>query len=690
MISASCRPAVLCLPLLLVLVASPNLEAQAPDREVPPQRDAQGKLVKQGYRLWIERSQRENGGYMPVRVKLQAVPPLATDSVATIELDDNFVHWNGGSLLVEQDATLPAGQSAPINVNILLPMLNPHTQCEFRVWIDGELERGLNSYLPSISRHQYFGTHVLSAGAATERTRAFNLHGGPEGFHFEPLETFPQTWLGYTPNDIVHLPLEKLQELSRKHPQAFHALATWVAAGGNLWIEQAGSQMKELPQLDELLNSAMAPGNSTVSSDWQRPTLITGISNFVDPNYLQGSRIELDSQLGEAIEAAPQTPFSKEESEQMLDSIRSRPLGFGMVVVFRDSVIDTLPAILPNGVPEFADVSRVDWIVRNGVDPFDPNEDFWEWLIPGVGLPPVLEFQILITLFVIGIGPLNYFLLRRKRRLYLLVVTVPLSALLITGGLIGYAVVADGFHVRVRARSFTELDQRSGQAACWSRQTYYAGVAPSDGLHFPTDMAVFPKEVGVNSRHESRNASRVLKWGDDQHLAEGWLRSRTTTQFMCIRARQSPAALQVTSTPGKPPVVTNQLGSRILQLVLRDAEGKYFGAADIDAGGTITLDAAAAQTASAAARLSILEARPQALSSSNISLSPGRPYSGSYMLSGNESRLEASIEEARLALGGNLDLPPNSYIAIVEKSPEVEYGCSARQEGSLHVIRGRW
>ena len=36
-------------------------------------------------------------------------------------------------------------------------------------------------------------------------------------------------------------------------------------------------------------------------------------------------------------------------------------------------------------------------------------------------------------------------------------------------------------------------------------------------------------------------------------------------------------------------------------------------------------------------------------------------------------------------------LPPKTYIAVVESSPEVELGTpSAREEASFHVIRGEW
>ena len=44
-----------------------------------------------------------------------------------------------------------------------------------------------------------------------------------------------------------------------------------------------------------------------------------------------------------------------------------------------------------------------------------------------------------------------------------------------------------------------------------------------------------------------------------------------------------------------------------------------------------------------------------------------------------------------LHLGASLPLKPGSYLAIVDRSPEVVLGVSsAREEASLHVVLGKW
>ena len=108
---------------------------------------------------------------------------------------------------------------------------------------------------------------------------------------------------------------------------------------------------------------------------------------------------------------------------------------------------------------------RSNWIRRHGVVFEAANPDFWNLLIPGVGLPPVNTYRVLISLFVIVIGPVNYFLLRRLRRLHYLLFIVPASAVAVTLALLGYALMSDGLSTRLRARSYTLVDQiRSGRA----------------------------------------------------------------------------------------------------------------------------------------------------------------------------------------------------------------------------------
>ena len=338
------------------------------------------------------------------------------------------------------------------------------------------------------------------------------------------------------------------------------------------------------------------------------------------------------------------------------------------------------------------------WYQRHGMSAVRENQDFWNFLIPGVGLAPVTGFRVLITLFVLGIGPLNYVLLRRWKSLHLLVVTVPLSAAAVTLALFAYAMVADGLGTRVRIRSFTQIDQRRGRAACWSRLSYYAGLAPFGGLRFPDDVAVIPLEY-LPPEQESR--TRELIWADDQWLSSGWLASRTPTQLITVRSRPTDLGLSIGESKDRPNklLVSNRLGTPIRQLLVRAKDGGYFWAADLAVG--TTADAEAIDPGDAQLRLqrTFRECEPK------YPVGMDRAGPGSYSSWGGygarwrwmsetdipDPRQKAGLLEASLAAARAASLEPASYVAVVDRSPEVVIGTSsAREEASLHVILGRW
>ena len=231
-------------------------------------------------------------------------------------------------------------------------------------------------------------------------------------------------------------------------------------------------------------------------------------------------------------------------------------------------------------------MDRLLWYQRHGMSMGRGNQDFWNFLIPGVGLAPVTEFCILITVFVLAIGPLNYWLLRRWKRLHLLVVTIPVCAAAVTLFLFGYALIADGLSTRVRVRSVTQIDQRRKQAACWARLSYYAGMSPGGGLTFPADTAVLPLEYQPRQGYypPSTPQRREMVWQADQRLTSGWLAPRTATQYLTLRSRPTDRGLDLIGAEAnaveakRPLQVRNRLGTHIQQLVVwpDGGQGRYW------------------------------------------------------------------------------------------------------------------
>ena len=105
--------------------------------------------------------------------------------------------------------------------------------------------------------------------------------------------------------------------------------------------------------------------------------------------------------------------------------------------------------------------------------------------------------------------------------------------------------------------------------ATWSRQSYYAGLAPSGGLSFPQDALVFPIEfMPAAFRSVFAGSRRVQQWeGDQVHYRVGYFPSRTTVQFAVAWAGQTERGLRVLAPKlaeahAAGITVTNQLAPR--------------------------------------------------------------------------------------------------------------------------------
>ena len=347
------------------------------------------------------------------------------------------------------------------------------------------------------------------------------------------------------------------------------------------------------------------------------------------------------------------------------------------------------------------------WESRHGMTPNNANRDFANLLVPGVGLAPVTEFRVLITLFVLLIGPGNYWFLKRFRRSHLLVLTVPLAALVTTAALFGYAILSDGFGTTVRVHSYTTLDQRTGEAACWSRLSFYSGLAPGQGLTMPSDVTVYPIIPGWNegSADPDLGAQRDLMWETEEaKLTRGWLRSRTPTQYLTIRARKSPHTLELLPADGRIRA-TNKLGSAIKFVVVADENGKLFGGTSLQVGQRTMLQPVERIAAIRDFRREFLanqpEVPPELLApDSDFALLEDRSQKRMYRRLGfdySEDSLSKNLaSDAISKLAGltnepALNLTPKSYVAVTETGPEVVIGMAGVEEqASFHVIVGQW
>lgn len=446
-------------------------------------------------------------------------------------------------------------------------------------------------------------------------------------------------------------------------------------------------------------------GNSTQAQQWmdRGERAVTG-------NAPTKTEWQLFRSEAEAVLAGkdPTEGFEKSQATTATESQRStadkkitaesapfaiRPFGFGQLTQIRASSPFT-EDVEWNWLFQTIGVSRLRWSERHGMTARAGNWDFWNFLLPDVGQAPVGTFQVLITVFALVIGPLNYFFFKRRKRLYFLIVTVPVLAILTSALLFGYAVASDGFGVRTRTRSVTIIDQSHGEAVSLSRISYYAGLAPAGGLRFPRDTAVFPFDPD-----DEDPGFRVLDWTDTQNLTSGWLRSRTPMQLLTVSYRPVVEQLAVATDASGAMRITNSLGATIPLVVVCDTTGAMYSAENVAKGVRVTATAQSVEAVREAVRAQLdrqqLVTPPQIIERVNrVAVFPWSVRYRGNKASNNwgSSVLEETLRKFSAAASGPTSfLQPKSYLAIVERPPFVEVGLAdAKDGGSLYVIWGSY
>ncbi len=701
-------------------------------------------------------------GYRPIEVTITSPKPTTADHLVTVRLHSGWA----STFNVEHDFEMPSGSTSATTI-IAVPQYQSQLFW-WEVWIDGTKDKDLSlSAEETINR---FGANFGAPAGFSFLVGSFPARGGmggqrdlmaPNTFEFEALSLgiaeFPGRWIDYTCFDVIALSWGELKVLSQVNPAASEAIERWLRAGGQLWVDQIGDEFQEIGDLSEFLGlrssiadavrrGDQAEGASESTEDsfdagWQPVRFRRGIREGQVVTFLDittgSSRVVRDPEVIAQLQVDPNFVVTDQQFESVEEDNEGRRwpressrwfveqrLGLGRVRAFRES--SDVALVLPGSQSTTTDTTAADgsngwmprglatalrstdkWVARHGLAPDDINRDFASLLVPGVGLAPVTEFRILITLFVLLIGPVNYWLLKRWRRLHLLVLTVPLAAALMTAALFAYAILSDGFGTTIRVRSFTALDQRSGEAACWAWLSYYSGLAPGEGLTMPADLVIYPIHPAWNAASIQTNlgGARDMIWeGDEAKLARGWLRSRTPTQYLTIRSRRTPHRLELAAGGGKLRA-TNELGAAIESVLVVDQAGELWAGEKLATSEVAFLDRIEHRDAIRRFRELVVENAPEppaALSGDDSHYSvmqrrQWRSFGGRFGNQSGESRLEANLmneavaELAGLAGRPALALPPRSYVAVTATGPEVELGMpGAKEEASFHVIVGQW
>lgn len=654
-----------------------------------------------GFQLGISSDWPGQFGYRPMTFTLRTKTPTSQEQRITIRFNAGDYPSQGKSIVAEDTLVVPPGV-ASASMRMLVPQFQDWYLFGWQISVDGRADDFLSVKSASVGQFGPGSTNmgVLFAGTTAAQSTAYQMtlqtaySGSAVSVTALALDELPTNWVEYSTVDIVVIPASEVAKLIEKQPSQAEGLLRWVRTGGNLWITQSQTQWAALVDASAAIDSfgivaasgRSAAGESVEAADDKTPeeVLLAGGWRYPPNNERAGEPTEAALVLS-GFDTGKTSTAS--EAKQFL----VRGYGLGAIAAFRSGLGGTfnpMSGAMFSAMNQTLMQPRISWPTRHGNHPNNFNKDFNNLLIPGVGVAPVGMFQVLITLFVIGIGPLNYWLLRKQNKLPMLLFTVPAAAVATTALLFAYGMFADGFGVQTRSRTLTLLDQRSGEAASWGRLSYYAGISPRGGLTIPRDQVMYPMypewSMGYRSWAGSRLRTQLdVRWEESQRLASGWLPSRTPTQYEAITARATKNRLELRTT-NEGLRVMNRLGTDVTHLAVEDRNGQVYWCENLAAGEGQVVPLGNRDEIATEIRRLFTDNLPEAPPGSDSGYT-GANYDFIFSQSVMEGRMGA-INSALVESWG-----PGKYIAFTEEPVELDLGIeNADPEASFHVIEGTW
>jgi hypothetical protein len=527
-------------------------------------------------------------GYWPVRFD---ITNLGGDRV--IELHGQGSRWwtVGEVSTFEINQSIRLKRSDHVKLTIPVPIAADTENLYFQIRERGRILHAFgNEGLQSGKRQNESGVLIVADPATPLGAIAYGLprtdpaySGGGTGFGgpnrdlvLDPLR-LPSNWLGLTSVRAVFIGPKEWEKLAGPQKEA---LLAWTASGGDLMFVDG-----DLP--------ALLPDQQTL------PISLTLGEGNPAPYYFG--------------------------SINLLKSEELRKIGLDAALLQSSALAKNDDRALPvNRASGWSTLSKLGFSLP----------------IPGIGGVPVRSYLIILIVFSVLIGPVNFVWLWRKRRQVLLVLTAPLISAAFILLLSGYVFWGEGFGITGRAESFTLLDQKTNHAATRATVSMYAaGMAPGNGLQFSRGVAVIPISLARRGSRERQ----VLDLTDLQQFSAGIAKARAPANFEEVSFRPARERLSFNYTNNGITVV-NALGATISRLIYRD-DGKVF---------MLDVPLKAGEKASL-----------RAADGSSMSVLPPK------------FRFLQEIQAE------------HSYIAWLERSPFLEMGApNVKERDSLHIVLG--
>ncbi len=191
--------------------------------------------------------------------------------------------------------------------------------------------------------------------------------------------------------------------------------------------------------------------------------------------------------------------------------------------------------------------------------------------IPGLGELPYRAFALLMIVFAVLVGPINFIVLRRTNRNALLLVTIPALAGAVSLVFLLYGMLHQGLDVKRAEFSLTLLDQRARVASTVSARQVFAGLVPGGGMHPAPGTVVLPRPRLGTRLYTVRLDDAELSMAGD------YLPARDSVDQVVLTDQAARLRI-VLEREGDALHAENALAERVLELAYLTPDGAWFAA----------------------------------------------------------------------------------------------------------------
>ncbi len=194
--------------------------------------------------------------------------------------------------------------------------------------------------------------------------------------------------------------------------------------------------------------------------------------------------------------------------------------------------------------------------------------------------------MIAIYVFAIIIGPVNVYLLSKKKRKIFVFVTVPIASVCCCLFILSYYFIFENSILKIKKCSFTLLDETRNESITAALSSFFSSSSRPDGLRFSYNTEI---HVPTERYRRNRDDGKIISLDVDQKLTSGWIRPRVPRYIHLRKIQTRRERVDLSFEDGKL-YATNGLGAKITFFLFRDKSGRFFEGQNLAPGARVALE----------------------------------------------------------------------------------------------------